>query len=275
MRKLIFVASVLALVACQRMRESDDPRVAEILETVKRIDKRIENLEKRPAVGAAAAAARPRGPDANVVYNVPVQDGDVVRGAKVAKVTIVEGFDFACPYCAQSRPPLEEAAAKHPSDVRVVSKQLVVHPQVATLPALAVCAANQQGKGTDLENAIWADAWKVENGRPNFDATKLSQENIEKLAAAGKLNVDKLKEDMKSKGCQDDLARQQRELMTVGVNSTPSFFINGRPYQGQRTVDAFNAAIEEEIKRVDTALKGGAKLETYYADLMKSAQKSL
>jgi protein-disulfide isomerase len=273
MRNLLIIASAIALTAaCQK----EDPRITEMLDLQKKMSKQLDDIAKqRPGAMAAGAQAPRRGADPNTVYNVPVEAGDVVRGAKVAKVTVVEGFDFACPFCAQSRPGLEQAAAKHPEDVRVVSKQFVVHPQVATLPALAVCAAQKQGKGSEMESAIWADSWADDNGRPKFDQTKLSQENIEKLATAQKLNVEKLKTDMKDKFCQDDIARQQKELSTVGVNGTPAFFINGKPYQGQRTADAFNAAIEDEIKKVDAAIKAGAKADSYYADIMKNAQKSL
>ncbi len=272
MKKTALIASVLLVSAfgCQK----EDPRITEMSAKIDKMSKQLDDLAKRPA-GAMAAAPPRRGQDPNTVYNVPVVDGDVTRGAKVAKVTSVEGFDFACPFCAQSRPALEEAAAKHPDDVRVVSKQFVVHPQVATLPALAVCAAQKQGKGTELENAIWADAWQNENGRPKFDATKLGQDNIEKVAAAQKLNVDKLKTDMKSQACQDEIARQQRELATVGVNGTPAFFINGKPYMGQRTVEAFDAAIQDELKKADAAIKAGTKPEDYYSSIMKNAQKSI
>ena len=267
MRKLNVIAAVLLVSAlgCQK----EDPRIGEILEKLDKMDKKLD----RPSVGAAPAPRR--GPDANVVYNLPVADTDVTRGAKVAKVTVIEGFDFACPYCAQARPGLEEAAAAHGNDVRVVSKQFVVHPQVATLPALAVCAAQKQGKGNDMENAIWGEAWKGDNGRPNFDATKLAQDAIEKTAAAQKLDVEKLKADMASEGCKADIARQQKELASIGVNGTPAFYINGKPYQGARTKEGFTAAIEEEIKRVDAALKNGTKVEDYYANLMRTAQKSL
>jgi protein-disulfide isomerase len=271
MRTLTVITGILLVSAlgCQK----EDPRIGDVLDKLDKIDKRLDNIEKRP--GVAAAPPQRRQADPNTVYNLPVLDNDVMRGAKAAKVTIVEGFDFACPFCAQSRPALEEAAAKHADDVRVVSKQFVVHPQVATLPALAVCAAQKQGKASVMENAIWAQAWAQDNGRPKFDATKLAQDAIEKIAAEQKLDVEKLKADMKAQGCQDDIARQQRELATVGVNGTPAFFINGKPYQGARTVEAFNAAIEDEIKKANDALKNGGKVEDYYATLMKSAQKSL
>jgi protein-disulfide isomerase len=269
----ILMGILFAMTACQR----EDPRITEVLDKLDKIDKRLDGMKGGVQAAAAAAPQRPRGPDPNTVYNVPVLNEDVTKGAKVAKVTIVEGFDFACPYCAASRPAVEAVLAKHPEDVRVVSKQFVVHPQVATLPALAVCAAHKQGKGVELENEIWARSWKNDEptGRPKFDQTQLTQESIEKAAADKKLDVAKLKADMQSSGCQDEIMRQQRELATVGVNGTPAFFINGKPYMGARSPEAFNAAVEEEIKKVDAAVKGGQKLEDYYANLMKGAQKSL
>ena len=272
MRKTQILFGIIALsaFACQRQ-----DKLSEINDRLDRIEKGIEELKKRPAGPAMAAAQPPRRPDPNTVYNVPVGDTDVAKGPKFAKVTIVEGFDFACPYCAQSRPLVEEVYAKHKDEVKLVAKQFVVHPQVATLPALAVCAANKQGKGPDLADEIWARAWKEDNGRPHFDATQLNQDSIEKTAADKKLDVAKLKADMQAKDCQDNLATQQRELAAIGVNGTPAFFINGKPYSGPRTVDGFNAAVEEEIKKADAALKGGTKLEDYYASLMKNAAKSL
>jgi protein-disulfide isomerase len=170
---------------------------------------------------------------------------------------------------------VEEVFAKHKDDVKLVSKQFVVHAQVATLPALAVCAALKQGKANDLEDEIWARAWKDEGGRPRFDATQLSQDNIEKAAADKKLDVAKLKTDMAGKECQQSLVTQQRELAAIGVNGTPAFYINGKPYSGPRTVEGFNAAVEAEIQKADAAVKAGTKLEDYYASIMKGAVKSI
>src|SRR5262245_30144568 len=114
--KLASLSLVLCLVACQKT----DPRIAERLDN---IEKRLTAIERRPAANPAALAAQqPRRPDPNVVYNIPVGKDDVIHGPTHAKVTIVEGFDFACPFCAQARPTVIEAAAKFPADVRVVSK---------------------------------------------------------------------------------------------------------------------------------------------------------
>ena len=232
---------VVAASACQR----EDPKVKDLTARLEKAEKRIDQLEKNPRAGAPPR----RGLDPNTVYTIPVHEDDVIRGNKDAKVTIVEGFDYACPYCASSRPAVQALLAQR-NDIRVVSKQYVVHPQVATIPALAVCAAGRQGKAHELEDAIWKKAWvEVTPGRPKMDATALGQDVIEKMAGELGLDTAKLKADIAGDTCKQWLAKQQTELSAVGVSGTPAFFINGRPYQGARSVEAFSAAVDEELKR--------------------------
>ena len=60
------------------------------------------------------------------------------------------------------------------NDIKIVQKHYVVHPQIATLPALAHCAAHRQGKGKEYEALLWEKAYKANR---NY-----SQENIDALA---------------------------------------------------------------------------------------------
>jgi protein-disulfide isomerase len=263
------VSSLALAAACQK----EDPRITELLARVDKIDQRMEALEKRPA--GAPARPQPRRPDPKLTYHVPVDDTDVVSGAKHAKVTIIEGFDYACPWCALARPVVKDVLAKYPEDVRVVSKQFVIHPDTANLPALGVCAARNQGKAAAYEDAVWANAWKQENGRPRMDVTQLKMDALEKLVAGLGLDVARWKADAEGPACKEWVTRHYKELAAVGVSGTPSFFVNGRPYTGARTVEGFSAVVDEELKKADGAIAGGVKVEDYYAQLMKTAQKSL
>jgi glyoxylase-like metal-dependent hydrolase (beta-lactamase superfamily II) len=67
--------------------------------------------------------------------------------------------------------------------VRVVFKHYVVHPQTATAPALATCAAQKQGKFWEMEEAIWDKGWA--NGRMG----DISEEAILKYAGEIGLNL--------------------------------------------------------------------------------------
>lgn len=269
---IVLFSSAALFAACQK----EDPRMTELLAKVDKIDKRLEAMDKRGAQGAQGARPQaPRRPDPAVTYNLPVDGTDVVEGAKVAKVTIIEGFDYACPWCAMSRPVVEEVAKKYPDSVRVVSKQFVIHPDTANLPAFGTCAARNQGKGAQFEDAVWGAAWKIEDGRPKFDVAQLKMETLEKTVASLGMDVAKWKADSDSQGCKDWVNKHYKELSTIGVNGTPAFFINGKPYQGPRTAEGFAAVIDDELKKADQAVASGVKLEDYYASLMKSAQKTL
>ncbi len=249
--RFVSVCLLVGLAACQ----PEDPRVKELTARLDKAEARIETLEKRPAAVAAAAPSGRKRLDPSTVYNIPVRADDVVRGAADAKVTIVEGFDYACPHCANSRPVVHEVLAKHKGDVRVVSKQYVIFPDRSTLPALAVCAAKKQGKGAELEDALWTTAWKeVQPGRSRLDPKGLEKENIATVATGLGLDLARLEKDIESADCKAWLGRQQQELSSIGVSGTPAFFINGKPYQGPRTVDGFSAAVAEELKKKTTAM---------------------
>ena len=62
-----------------------------------------------------------------------------VDGPATAGVTIIKAFDFACPYCNQVSGTLDELVKEHHGDVRVVYKNLVVHPTIAMSAHLASC----------------------------------------------------------------------------------------------------------------------------------------
>src|SRR6266545_3680564 len=124
---------------------------------------------------------------------------------------------------------MEQIAKAYPNDVRFVFKHFVVHPQTATAPALAACAAQQQGKFWEMKKAIWESAWELEP-RPHMkDVKLLAQDNMEKLAQGLSLDMSKFKSDMQGDTCKTQLANQQRELSQVGVDGTPAFYVNGRP----------------------------------------------
>jgi protein-disulfide isomerase len=255
-------------------------------ETQKKLDLligKIDGLEKKLAAagpmraGANPAAQQPqrKRPDPAVTYYLPVTEADSVKGAKQAKVTVVEAFEFACPYCAMLHDPMEAVREKNP-DVRFVGKQYVVHPDVATVPALAACAATKQGKWAAWEHGVWSKAWPMNNGQPNFNREQLAPDALEKLAKEIGLDVARFKADRDGTECKAQLDATKTQLTAVGVTGTPAIFINGKPYQGPRTPEALTAAIDEARKQADAVIaKGGVTADSYYDSIMKNAQKTL
>ena len=140
-------------------------------------------------------------------------------------------------------------------DIKVVYKHYVVHPQVATLPAQAACAAHLQGKFVPMEHLLWEKGFRA--GR-NF-----SQENIDKMAQEAGLDMNKLKADMSGK-CAEIVRKDQAELAQVGVRGTPAFYINGRYLSGARPIDMFKTVIDEELKKANDRISKGTPVDKYY-----------
>jgi protein-disulfide isomerase len=273
----LFLTGVLA-VGCARANEETDKKLDSVLARLDMLEKKIDARPAMGGPGAAVAGAQPQrpqprpGPDPNTVYAVPVDDRDPEAGAKFAKVTIVEGYDYACPYCKQMSDVVDKIVATRGGDVKYVGKQFVVHPQIATNAALAACAAERQGHFADMSTAIWTTAWSPDG---KLDRDKLASDALEKLAAAHGLDATKFHADMTGSDCQQEIQQHQKELAAVGVNGTPAVFINGKPYQGPRTIEGFNAVIDDEIKKADAAIKSGVRLEDYYASIVKAGKKSI
>ena len=123
-----------------------------------------------------------------------------------------------------------------------------MHPQVATLPAQAACAANLQGKFMTMTDLIWEKAYKANR---NFAA-----ENLDALAKEAGLNMDKYKADLAGE-CPKIVQQEQASLAAVGVRGTPAFYINGRFLSGARPIDQFKTLIDEELKKAEDAIAAG------------------
>jgi len=260
----------LAASACQK---GDDVVVKKLDEISKKLDK-LDDIETKLAGGGRPAAARPRGqeqpqaprpgtPDPAAVYSLDIT-GAPFAGPKDAKVTIVKAFEFACPFCLRVNPTIAELEKQYGDDLKVVYKNYVVHPQVATTPALAACAAHKQGKYHEMVELIW------EKG---FNANRnLSAENMEILAKELGLNMSTFKADMNGDSCKQTVQMDQAQLTAVGTRGTPAFYINGRFLSGAQPIDRFKALIDEELAKANGRIsKGEASVKDYYAKYVLAA----
>jgi len=143
----------------------------------------------------------------------------------------------------------------YPGKVRVVYKHYVVHPDRATTPALAACAAQQQGKFSEMKHLIWEKGFK-ENA--------LDEAKMIALATEAKLDLDKFKADMAGDACKQLVSKDQAEQAKFGVNGRPGFFINGRFLGGAQPLPNFKRIVDEELKKAEEKIAAGTKPEDYY-----------
>jgi predicted DsbA family dithiol-disulfide isomerase len=143
----------------------------------------------------------------------------------------------------------------------------VVHPQSATEPALAACAAGKQGKFKKMYDDIWTKAYAKRDFKP---------ETMEKIAKEAGLDMGKYKTD-KDGVCKKEVAQDQADLRAVGTSGTPAFYINGRFLSGARPVAQFKTLVDEELKKANAAIgKNGLTAANYYQKtVMEKGKKKL
>jgi protein-disulfide isomerase len=213
-------------------------------------DDRLARVERRldKVIATLDQALGPAEPDPASTYAVPINEQDPIEGPRDAKVTIVEGYEFLCPYCYMVNPLVEQIRAKYPNDVRVVSKYLVIHGAPAVTAGTYACAAAKQGKFTEMKTALWNRLWKTDNGRPEAQPEQAA--NLDAVATSLGLDHDRLAKDLED--CQAWLSSSQRDLTAVGIHGTPAFFVNGRLLR-ERSFAAFDKLVSEELAKANNS----------------------
>jgi protein-disulfide isomerase len=149
-----------------------------------------------------------------------------------APATILLFSDFQCPYCARVGAVLLEAERRFPGRIQVVFKHmpLPIHPQ-APLAHEAALEAAAQGRFQQMHDLLFANQAKL-------DAKSL----VEHAAKAG-LDTVAFERALGDRRHKATLARDLREAQALGVNATPTLFVNGRRLVGVPSIEALSAAI--------------------------------
>ena len=145
------------------------------------------------------------------------------RGPKDAKVTIVEYSDFQCPFCASVYATLEHQVLKDYGDkVRFIYKNFPlssIHPWAEDGAVASECGFQQ---GND-------QFWAMYNGlfSKQGEITKDNlRDKVTEIAQGAGMDVAKFQECFDGKKTLDAVKADQSEGTALGVNSTPTFFVN-------------------------------------------------
>ena len=127
--------------------------------------------------------------------------------------------------------------------VRVVFKNMIVHPQVMNVH-LAGCAAGKQGKFQQFKAIYWEKGYKQR---------KMDDASVEGFAKEAGLDMGRFKADRDGEACKAMVQADMAELQKFKVNSTPTFFVNGTHVGGALPKESFKQMIDEKLKTADTA----------------------
>jgi Na+/H+ antiporter NhaA len=158
---------------------------------------------------------------------------DHVRGPRDALVTVVEYGDFECPYCGQAEATIRQLLSSFGHDLRYVWRHLPlndVHTH-AQLAAEAAEAAAAQGHFWDYYDLLFAEQ------------SALTGKDLIARARELGLDVERFTAELRERRCADRVAEDVASADESGVSGTPSFFINGRRYQGAYDPETLSAVV--------------------------------
>ncbi len=169
-------------------------------------------------------------------YDIPTA-GFPSLGPADAPITIVEFSDFQCPFCrrfhAETYQPLLDA---YPGKIRFVYRNLPltsIHPDAMPAAIASLCANDQ--------NAYWDFHDKLFNGET------LTREDFIKYARDLNLNVDEFSACYDSGKHQDAITQDMDFALALGIQSTPTFFVNGLAVVGAQPLATFSQLIDLEL----------------------------
>ena len=158
----------------------------------------------------------------------------IVAGNPKGDITMVEFFDYHCPYCKKVKEDVS-ALIKQDGNIRLVLKEFPILGPDSLMAAQAAIASINQGKYWDFHMAL-------------MGAEDLSEENILKTAQSVGLNVERLKADMKDPKIQKRIDETQDLARTLGIDATPTFFVGDEPMTGAQTLQELKDAISKARK---------------------------
>lgn len=159
--------------------------------------------------------------------------GDPSIGNPNATVTVVEFFDYQCPYCKRMAEDLAALKQEDP-DLRIVFKEFPVLGTESTLATRAALAAARQGKYQEFHLGIMGL-----RGAP-------SERAIFRLADRLGLDEERLQRDMNSPEIENNIQANYRLAQEIGIRGTPAFIVGNQLIPGAMSPEAIRELIARQ-----------------------------
>jgi protein-disulfide isomerase len=176
-----------------------------------------------------------------------VEAGNAPRlGSEKAPVQIIEYADYQCPYCQKVAPDLTRLREQFGDQVSLVYKDfpLPMHPLAARAAEGARCAG-VQGKFWEFHDFL-------------FETKKLKEEDMKAEARVLKLDGDKFDQCLDKQEQFESLKKDAQDAQRLGLQGTPSFFINGHFMSGAIGYAKLRDTVVQELAAKNSASKQSA-----------------
>lgn len=166
-----------------------------------------------------------------------------VKGEATASATLVEYSDFQCPACAAYYPVVKQLNKDYAGKLRFVYRYFplrTIH-QNAEISSIAAEAAARQNKFWEMHDLLFENQTEWSNLQD-------PKEKFKEYAKFIGLDMEKFQNDLNSKEAKDKVEADYQSGLSLGVNATPTFFLNDQKIQNPKTYEEFKIKIEEVFK---------------------------
>lgn len=239
--KSIFLASSAITFAACAQSSADTPILVDTSDkaAIEQIVK--DYLLENPEVVMDALIAFEKNSDWESIENLNAEiyseKRDIVMGPDDAKVTIVEFFDYNCSFCKRSTDWVVDTLDKYPNDVRIIFKETPIldrQSRTSVNASKAALASARQGKYMEMHVAL-------------MDASRLSDDQIDKIAEENGVNVAQMREDMND----PKIALHVQDTMAVVSEIRPfsgtPFFLFEDEYVAGASTARLNELLEKAL----------------------------
>ncbi|MEP6619984.1 MAG: thioredoxin domain-containing protein [bacterium] len=175
----------------------------------------------------------------DTTVHVVVTTGRPTRGPDNAPVTIVEFTDYECPYCREYfANTLPLVLARYGDRVRYVVMNLPLselHPDALGAAEAAECAADQ--------HRFWEYHDRL------FLSADLDSAALARIAGEVHLNTAAFATCVGTRATAERVRGHLAQANSLGIRSTPTFYVNGRVSHGAHTFESFKPIIDDAIRR--------------------------
>lgn len=179
-----------------------------------------------------------------------VNQSDWVKGASgaSASATLIEYSDFQCPACKFYQPLVTQVLSTFPDKLQLVYRHFPLRTthKFAQIAAQAAEAAGKQGKFWEMHDMLFEkqDDWsKLPNAKDVF---------IE-YAGVLKLDTNKFTSDLDTQEVAQKIDTDLAGGEAAGVDSTPTFYLNGKKVENIKSTEDFKKRVEDAINQPETA----------------------
>jgi protein-disulfide isomerase len=169
---------------------------------------------------------------------IPVTEADHAKGRPDAPVTLVEYGDYECPHCGAAYPVVKQLQKRFGADLRFVFRNFPlgeIHPNAVSAAMTAEFGA-AHGRFWNVHDALFENQKKL--GAALYQA----------IVTEVQLNVAQLRAALEANTYLERVRADFNGGVRSGVNGTPSFFVNGKRYDGSPDFTTMADALAEVIR---------------------------